>query len=142
MAKTILLYCIALVCALTEVMLAWLNLISTCWTQFQLQPPGGATRMTARLIPFVFHYLVPLRPSPSNRLSEYERILAVGSLDISFVPVARRQALLCVVVLRVYPNVQHLGVSARLSESLEKNTQTEMCVRHMSQNTQMSRNNT
>lgn len=47
--------------------------------------------------------------------SEPERVL--GSLGVGSVPVARRQALFRVVVLRVYPNVQHLGVRARLSES-------------------------
>lgn len=63
--------------------------------------------------------------SSASRRSESERVLGVGRLSIGFIPVARRQALFRVVVLRVYPNVQHLGVSARLSESWEKHTHTE-----------------
>lgn len=87
-------------------------------TRCQWRPPEGASVPSCReLDPSVtLHQLVPL----AKRRSESERVLGFG-----FVPVARRQALFRVEVLRVYPNVQHLGVSARLSESWGGNTQTE-----------------
>lgn len=84
----------------------------------QLRPPEGAGDTRSEL--------VRSDRSSAIRRSESERVLGVGSLSIGFVPVARRQALFRVVVLRVYPNVQHLGVRARLSESWEKHTTESM----------------
>lgn len=46
-----------------------------------------------------------------------ERIFLCGEVRVLLVPFAWGQALFSVEVLRVYPNVQDLGVSARLSES-------------------------
>lgn len=105
------LYCIALVCAFVEFIT-----FSTSGTS------DGHQRAPRARFP-LWRFISSLRSEP-------ERVL--GSLSFGFVPVARRQALFRVVVLRVYPNVQHLGVRARLSES-ERKTQTESNIRSCSE---------
>lgn len=59
------------------------------------------------------------RPWP-RPTSEPEGVFLCSEVCVLLVPFARGQALFSVEVLRVYPNVQDLGVSARLSESGEK----------------------
>lgn len=63
---------------------------------------------------------VQLFPPPSCVPFPYapsEGVLVRGEVCVLRVPSAWGQALFSVEVLRVYPNVQDLGVSARLSES-------------------------
>lgn len=50
---------------------------------------------------------------------ESKSVFLCSEVRVVLVPFARGQALFSVDVLRVYPNVQDLGVGARLSESGE-----------------------
>lgn len=74
----------------------------------------------------LLHFLAVLESTVSPPLSrlfplgqplEPKRVLLCSEVCVLLVPFARGQALFSVQVLRVYPNVQDLGVSARLSES-------------------------
>lgn len=60
--------------------------------------------------------LVSLFPPPGGGFT-LESVFLCGEVCVLLVPFAWGQALFSVEVLRVYPNVQDLGVSARLSES-------------------------
>lgn len=53
---------------------------------------------------------------------ESKHVFLCSEVCVLLVPFACGQALFSVEILRVYPNVQDLGVSARLSESEEKET--------------------
>lgn len=55
---------------------------------------------------------------------EPKHIVFLGVVCVRFVPVSWGQALFGVEVLRVYPNVQDLGVIARLSESRQGEVKT------------------
>lgn len=76
---------------------------------------------------------------------EPKRVFLCGEVCVLLVPFAWGQALFSVQVLRVYPNVQDLGVSARLSESggaeeerdLIRNCRNETCY----QDTDVTNNN-
>lgn len=83
------------------------------------QQTEGVTLVTTGLF-WVFS-LPPTFPIfPSWPHLESKSIFLCCEVCVFLVPFAWGQALFSVDVLRVYPNVQDLGVSARLSESGEK----------------------
>lgn len=68
-------------------------------------------------IPTSFPLYFPVGPSWQGPALEAKSVFLCGEVRVLLVPFAWGQALFVVEVLRVYPNVQDLGVSARLSES-------------------------
>lgn len=81
------------------------------------QQTEGVTLVTTGLF-CVFSF--PVFPSWPHL--ESKSVFLCSEVCVFLVPFAWGQALFSVDVLRVYPNVQDLGVSARLSESGEKKT--------------------
>lgn len=83
------------------------------------QQTEGVNLVTTGLF-WVFSLLPTFPVFPAWPHLESKSVILCSQVCVFLVPFARGQAHFSVDVLRVYPNVQDLGVSARLSESGEK----------------------
>lgn len=90
------------------------NQVQTPWHYYFTDIP--VTASTA-FTPSIFLCLPQCLESAVAPPLEPKHIVFLGVVCVRFVPVSWGQALFGVEVLRVYPNVQDLGVIARLSES-------------------------
>jgi len=90
-----------------------------------LHIPFPTSPVRSARVSLKFHIIItPPSPSPSpspslfsaTPLSEAKHVLLFGWFCFRLGPLAEGQALFSIDVLRIYPNVQDLGVSSRLSE--------------------------
>lgn len=90
------------------------------WDRTWQETEGGTFSHNWSLLHFLFATNSPCSFFLPGQHLESKSVFLCSEVCVFLVPFAWGQALFSVDVLRVHPNVQDLGVSARLSESGEK----------------------